>query len=112
MEELEDGSTTSSELLQAHLPGSKVVKAFNTLYFEMLASEGRPAGESERYAIPVSGDAGDAKKVVAGLIDEIGFDAVDAGDLASGGRRQQPGSPVYNVLLSADQMREQLARSA
>jgi 8-hydroxy-5-deazaflavin:NADPH oxidoreductase len=110
--ELEDGSTTSSELLQAHLAGARVVKAFNTLYFEVLASQGRPAGASERFAIPISGDDDGAKKVVAGLIDEIGFDAVDVGDLSSGGRRQQPGSPIYNVLLSADQVREQLAGSA
>ncbi len=112
IEELEDGSTTSSELLQKHLPDAKVVKAFNTLYFEMLASQGRPAGEAERFAIPISGDDGDAKKVVAGLIDEIGFDAVDIGDLATGGRRQQPGTPIYNVLLTAEQLREGLSGSA
>ena len=46
------------------------------------------------------------------MIDEVGFDAVDNGDLATVGRRQQPGSPVYNVLLTADQMRERLGGSA
>lgn len=112
IEELESDRTTSSEMLQEHLRGARVVKAFNTLYFETLASQGRPAGEPERFAIPISGDDADAKKVVAGLIDEIGFDAVDVGDLATGGRRQQPGSPVYNVLVTADQLREQLAGSA
>jgi predicted dinucleotide-binding enzyme len=112
IEELESDRTTSSEMLREHLRGAKVVKAFNTLYFEMLASQGRPAGEPERFAIPISGDDPDAKQVVAGLIDDIGFDTVDAGDLATGGRRQQPGSPVYNVLLTADQMREQLGGSA
>src|SRR5215210_6321163 len=82
IEELESDRTTSSELLQEHLRDAKVVKAFNTLYFETLAGGGRPAGAADRLAIPISGDDAEAKKVVAGLIDEIGFDAVDAGDLA------------------------------
>ena len=112
IEELESDRTTASELLQDHLPGAKVVKAFNTLYFETLASAGRPPGAPERFAIPISGDDDDAKKVVAGLIDEIGFDVVDAGNLATGGRRQQPGTPVYNVLLNAEEARERLASSA
>ncbi len=49
---------------------------------------------------------------MAGLADEIGFDAVDAGDLASGGRRQGPGTPVYNVLLTTAELRERLGQPA
>ena len=111
IEQLESDRTTSSELLQEHLGDAKVVKAFNTLYFETLARGGRPAGAPDRRAILISGDDADSKRVVAELIDQIGFDAVDAGDLAAGGRRQQPGSPLYNVQLTADRARELLAGS-
>ena len=79
-------------MLQAHLAGTRVVKAFNTLYARWLAEEGRPAGAIGRTAIPIAGDDPDAKSVVSGLIDEIGFDAVDLGGLAAG-RRFQPGRP-------------------
>ena len=108
MAELESDRTTSSELLQEHLSGAKVVKAFNTLYFEMLASQGRPAGEPERFAIPISGDDEDAKTVVAGLIDEIGFDAVVTGSLADGGRLQQPGTPLYGAEVTIAEAAEAL----
>jgi 8-hydroxy-5-deazaflavin:NADPH oxidoreductase len=108
--ELDDGSTTSSELLQAHLPRSRVVKAFNSIYFEHLASQGEPAGTPGRRAIAIAGDDGDAKDQVAKLIDSFGFDSVDAGSLAQG-RRFAPGTPAYNVRLTADELREALARA-
>jgi predicted dinucleotide-binding enzyme len=106
--ELDSDRTTSSELLAAHLAGAKVVKAFNAMYWEHLRGRGRPAGDPERLAIPISGDDADAKQTVAGLIDQIGFDAVDAGGLADGGRRQQPGSPAYGVLLTAKELQDHL----
>ena len=91
------GGTTSSELLAAHLPGARIVKAFNTIYFEHLAAQGETAlAMDERRAIFVAGDDSQAKQVVFGLIEEIGFGAVDTGSLHDGGLRQQPGSPVYN----------------
>jgi hypothetical protein len=100
--ELDDDSTTSSELLAAHLPDSEVVKAFNTMNYRLLASEGRPdAPRDERLAIFLAGDDEDAKRTVAGLIDELGFAPVDTGGLADGGRRQQPGAPVYNAPMKA-----------
>lgn len=102
IEELDDGSSTSSELLARHLRGARVVKAFNTMTFETLATEGRPgAPREERIAMLLSGDDEEAKRVVAGLIDEIGFAPVDAGALAAGGRRQQPDSPVYGTVMLA-----------
>ena len=105
---LDDGRTTSSELLAAHLPDSRVVKAFNTIYFEHLATEGEPAGTPGRRALPIAGDDADAKRAVAALIDDFGFDVVDAGALAEG-RRFQPGTPAYNIRLDADELRAALA---
>jgi predicted dinucleotide-binding enzyme len=88
--ELDNDQTTSSELLQAHLPGARVVKAFNAICWQNLRDLGRPSGDPQRLAIPISGDDEAAKRDVAELIDEIGFDAVDAGTLAEGGRKHQP----------------------
>jgi predicted dinucleotide-binding enzyme len=105
--ELEDGSTTSSELVAAHLAGARVVKAFNTIYFVRLGEGGRPPGDPERLALPIVGDDEEAKRVVAGLIDEMGFDAVDHGGLAQGAA-QQPGTLVYATDLTAAQLRERL----
>ena len=104
LEELDDDHTTSSELLQAHLR-ARVVKALNSMYWEHLRDYVRPAGDPGRIAIPISGDDTRAKRVVAGLIDEIGFDAVDAGTLADGGRTHQPGSPVYAADLPTEELR-------
>jgi len=108
--ELDDASTTSSELLAAHLPGAHVVKAFNTIYFEHLATQGLPPGAPGRRALPIAGDDAAAKHAVASLIDELGFDVVDAGPLAEG-RRFQPGTPAYNVRLTADELRAALAQA-
>jgi predicted dinucleotide-binding enzyme len=106
--ELDDGVTTSSELLAAHLPDAEIVKAFNTIYFGDLASQGEPRGNPGRRALPIAGDHGSAKRIVADLIDEFGFDVVDAGVLREG-RRFQPGTPAYNVRLDADALRRALA---
>ena len=107
MAELADGTTTSSELLAAHLPGAHVVKAFNTIYFEDLATHGQPSGTPGRRALPIAGDDPAAKKTVAELIDQFGFDVVDAGKLAEG-RRFQPGTSPYNRRLDAAGLRAAL----
>jgi predicted dinucleotide-binding enzyme len=100
--ELDDDSTTSTELLAAQLPDSRIVKAFNTMNYRALGSEGRPdAPRDERLAIFLAGDDEEAKRTVAALIDELGFAAVDTGGLADGGRRQQPGAPVYGATMTA-----------
>jgi predicted dinucleotide-binding enzyme len=105
--ELDDGSTTSSELLAAHLPAARVVKAFNTINFRDLAEQGVPAGTPGRRALPIAGDDEAAKQVVAALISQLGFDVVDAGPLAEG-RRFQPGTPAYNVRLTEPELRAAL----
>jgi predicted dinucleotide-binding enzyme len=92
--ELDDGSTTSSELLQRHLPSSRVVKAFNNIYFKHLGSLGRPAGAADRTALPIAGDDPAAKAAVTAFLDAIGYDAVDAGALRDG-RAYQPDTPAY-----------------
>jgi predicted dinucleotide-binding enzyme len=99
--ELEDGSTTSSELLQRRLPGSRVVKVFNNIYFEHLLSLARPAGAPDRSALPIAGDDADAKARTTALLDTLGFDAVDVGPLAEGWR-QEPGTPVYGKPYLVD----------
>jgi predicted dinucleotide-binding enzyme len=99
--ELEDlGSRTSSEVTKTLVPGARFVKAFNTMYSKRLETEGKPAGAKDRLAIFMAGDDAGAKATVAKLIDEIGFDAIDSGSLAAGGRKQQPGSAIYNVPLT------------
>lgn len=106
--QLDDGSTTSSEMLAARLPGARVVKAFNTIWFEHLKVQGRPNGGPWRRALPLAGDDAEAKEQVGRLLDEIGYDVVDAGAL-SGGRAFQPGTPAYDTPLSADELRAALA---
>ncbi|WP_380165176.1 NADPH-dependent F420 reductase [Jannaschia sp. R86511] len=86
---LDDESTTTSELLQAHLPTSHVVKVFNNIYFEHLAALARPSGAPDRSALAVAGDDADAKATVARLLDEIGYDTLDLGPLAEGWRTQR-----------------------
>ena len=102
--ELDEGKTTSSELLAAHLNGARIVKAFNTIWFEHLKSQGNTeAPPEDRRVIFIAGDDERAKETVAKLIDDIGFAAVDTGTLAEGGRRQQPGSAVYNKDLKPEE---------
>jgi 8-hydroxy-5-deazaflavin:NADPH oxidoreductase len=108
-EELDSDRTTSSELLQDHLPGARVVKAFNAIRWMRLRDDGRPAGDPERLGIPISGDDEGAKRTVAELIDEIGFDPVDAGTLAKGGRKHQTGGPAYTQGLPTAELRARLA---
>jgi predicted dinucleotide-binding enzyme len=92
--ELDDGSATSSELLQAHLPGSRVVKAFNNIQFGHLGTLQRPAGDRERSVLAIAGDDRAAKQTVAEFLDSLGYDAYDVGPLSEGWR-YQPGTPAY-----------------
>lgn len=102
------GSSTSSEEVAKQLPGARLVKAFNTMHFSTLASGGRPPGE-ERLVLFLAGDDAEAKAVVARLIEEIGFAPVDTGSLHEGGRRQEPGSPIYNRPMTEAEARQLLA---
>lgn len=101
IDELDDESTTTSELLAAHLPESKVVKTFNNIFFEHLAALGRPSGDPDRSALAVAGDDAAAKQTVTSLLDAIGYDAADLGALAEGWRIQRD-TAAYGVMYSAD----------
>jgi predicted dinucleotide-binding enzyme len=92
--ELDDESTTTSELLQAHLQGAHVVKAFNNIFFRHLGGLARPAGSPERSVLPIAGDDEAAKRAVADFLDTIGYDASDVGPLAEGWRFQRD-TPAY-----------------
>jgi predicted dinucleotide-binding enzyme len=105
------GDSTSSEETAKRLPDARVVKAFNTLYYKLLQDEGRPEGDvQDRLAVFLAGDDEEAKAVVSKLIEGIGFAPVDTGSLREGGRRQEPGSPIYNVPVKAGEAREALSR--
>jgi hypothetical protein len=107
---LDSEETTTSELLQEHLPESKVVKAFNHIWSEHLKAQGLPAGSKNRRALAIAGDDAAAKKVVTGLINAFGFDVVDAGPLAEGWRFQRD-LPAYNVYLNVDEMKAALGKA-
>jgi predicted dinucleotide-binding enzyme len=100
--ELDEDKTSSSEMLAEFLEGARVVKGFNTIWFEHLKTQGDKAlPAEERRAIFIAGNDAEAKQVVAKLIEDIGFGAVDTGDLIDGGLAQQPGSAIYNRNLTA-----------
>jgi predicted dinucleotide-binding enzyme len=103
---IEDGMT-ESRWVEEQL-GVSVIKAFNGIYSDHLLTRGVPAGTPGRIALPVSGDDADAKDVVMGLVDSLGFDPVDCGGLDDSWR-QQPGTPVYGADLDADGARKALA---
>jgi predicted dinucleotide-binding enzyme len=106
--ELDNESTTTSELLQAHLPASKVVKAFNHIYAAELTTHGQPAGSQNRRALVIAGDDANAKATVTRLLDQFGFDTVDAGPLREGWRIQRD-TPGYGPRRTAEELRRDLA---
>ncbi|MCW2808932.1 MAG: oxidoreductase coenzyme F420-dependent [Marmoricola sp.] len=99
--ELDDESTTVSELLQAHLPESRVVKAFNNIYFGHLGTLQRPHGDPERSVLAIAGDDAEAKQSVTDLLDDLGYDAYDVGPLSEGWRYQRD-TPAYASLYSPE----------
>ena len=107
------GNSNSSEEVLKQIPSSRLVKAFNTIYYEHLSTKGNPnAPKEDRFAIFVAGDDTDAKATVSKLIEDIGFAAVDTGSLKEGGRKQQPGSPIYNNPMTAKVAHERIAEIA
>ena len=105
---LDDESTTTSELLQRHLPASKVVKAFNHILAAQINTDGTPAGTPNRRALAIAGDDAAAKATVTDLLDQFGFDTVDAGPLAEGWRIQRD-TPGYGPRRNAEQLRADLS---
>jgi predicted dinucleotide-binding enzyme len=106
--ELDNESTTTAELLQAHLETAKVVKAFNHIYAAELTKHGQPPGSPNRRALVIAGDDPGAKATVTHLLDQFGYDTVDAGPLKEGWRIQRD-TPGYGPRRTADELRRDLA---
>jgi len=100
--ELDDETTTTSELLQAHLPESHVVKAFNNIFFKQLGSLARPSGDPTRSVLPIAGDDQAAKRAVTEFLDSIGYDAYDVGPLAEGWRFQRDTAAYVQPYVGPD----------
>lgn len=96
------GNSTSTEEVLKQIPNSRLIKAFNTIYYEDLRTKGNPNTPIEdRFTIFVAGDDSNAKATVSKLIEDIGFAPVDTGSMREGGRKQQPGSRIYNNPMTA-----------
>ena len=90
--------------------GHTVVKVFNNIFAASLETKGLPKGSTHRIALPVAGDDPHAKEVVMALVDELGFDPVDAGTLSQSWR-QQPGSPAYCMDFDVAELKAALAKT-
>ena len=104
-----DPLTSSSELVQGHLPQSRIVKAFNHMGYADLEDEARPAGDSGRKAIGIAGDDADDLAIVAGVVDDLGFDPVLVGALADG-VRLEPGSEPFGADVDGRELRAMIGR--
>jgi hypothetical protein len=110
IEALDRGETTTSQLLQDHLPTSKVVKAFNNIYSAQITTDGSPAGTPNRRALGTASDFPEAIEVITDLYDKLGFDTVNAGPLNESWRLERD-RPGYGQRQTAEEMRENLARA-
>ncbi len=106
--ELDDESTTTSERLQAMIPGARVVKGFNHVFAKDVVNDSQPAGTENRRAVVVASDDDEAKARVAALFDELGYDTVDLGPLSEGWRIQRD-TPAYGPRRNAEELRRDLA---
>lgn len=103
IEELLTGRISSSERLARLLPNSRITKAFNAIRMTDLETQGVPAGDAHRRAIPLAGDEREGKAIAMALYEAFGFDAVDAGALAEGWRFERA-TPAYCVALNREQL--------
>lgn len=106
---IEQGATESRWVSQQL--GRPVVKTFNNIYADHLLRLGRPAGSPGRIALPVAGDDNETKATVIRLLDELGFDGVDAGTLDESWK-QQPGTPVYGTDFDAEGVKKALSQAS
>ncbi|QCB96397.1 NADP oxidoreductase [Arthrobacter sp. PAMC25564] len=107
---LDNGETTTSGLLQEHLPASKVAKGFNHIMYTQITTDGTPAGTPNRRALATASDYPEAAGMVTRLYDEFGFDAVNIGPLSESWRVERD-RPAYVVRQNAAELTENLARA-
>ncbi|MFI8190548.1 NADPH-dependent F420 reductase [Streptomyces sp. NPDC085946] len=108
--EIEDEGITESRWTERRI-GHPVIKAFNGTYAQDILDRHRPAGDPDRLALPVAGDDAAAKAKVRALIDELGFDTVDAGGIDDSWR-QQPATPVYGLRAGVEAVTAALAEAS
>ncbi|WGS55276.1 NAD(P)-binding domain-containing protein (plasmid) [Paraburkholderia sp. D15] len=106
-EALDNHTTTTSEILANHLRGARIVKAFNAILERDIEKDSRPHGAADRRALPIAGDDKEAKRVVSELLDDLGYDVVDAGALAEGWRFERA-RPAYCVPLDVAGLKQAL----
>lgn len=106
--ELDEEKTTSTSLLQEHLPASKVAKGFNHIQAAEITTDGTPAGSENRRALATAGDDAEATALVTRLYDEFGFDTVDIGPLSESWRVERD-QPAYVTRQNADELRNNLS---
>jgi predicted dinucleotide-binding enzyme len=109
IEGIEDG--TPESVWVAEQLGAPVFKVFNGIFWKHLLERGVPAGTEGRIALPIAGDDEANKKIVANLVDQLGFDPVDAGPLYESWR-QQPDTPVYGTDLDAEGVKRALGEAS
>jgi len=105
---LDNGETTTSEMLQEQLPTSRIAKAFNHIYAADITTDGTPAGTEGRRALATAGDDADAVAFVTRFYDEAGFDTVNVGPLSESWRVERD-RPAYVVKQNADELAANLA---
>ncbi len=108
--EIDNGTTTVPGVLQAHLPDSHVVRAFSMIDAADMSGDGHPAGDPKRRALALAGDDAAAKRLVAGLYDEFGFDAVDLGGLAESWR-VDPGQKAFVTRQNVAELQANVANA-
>ena len=108
--EIDNGTTTAPGLLQAHLPTSKVVRAFSMLDAADMSGDGHPEGDPKRRALALAGDDPAAKQLVARLYDEFGFDAVDIGGLDESWR-VDAGQPAFVTRQNVGELKANVAKA-
>lgn len=102
---IEDGQVESAWV--AEQIGAPVYKVFNGIWWKHLLESGKPSGTPNRIALPVAGEDGPGRELVHGIVDQLGFEPVDAGPISESWR-QQPGTPLYGKDFDADRTREAL----
>jgi len=105
---IEDGQVESAWV--AEQIGASVYKVFNGIWWKHLLESGTPGGTPGRIALPVAGDDGEGRRLIHDLVDQLGFDPVDAGPISESWR-QQPGTPVYGKDFDAEKTRTALAEA-